>query len=104
MEKKSRDSVLAQEVFLSYLDSKRRLALANISKCSNNENRLKNDEMIVRYIEELLKHFDEDSYRILYNEYILRKPGKWYLEYYTKSTFYHLKNKATSKLIRCLHE
>lgn len=102
MDYKNVDNKKIEVFFSAYLDSKRRVALASVSKIIINKHQHKNDLIIVNYIEELLKHLDIDSYRIIYNEYILRLPSKWYLEFYTKSNFYILKNKANEEFIRCL--
>ena len=55
------------------------------------------------FINYALKQLDEDTYRIIYNEYILNKPPRWYTEYYSPSTYYRLKKAGLEKFLNCLH-
>jgi hypothetical protein len=41
-----------------------------------------------------LLQLDEQLARIIFNEYLTNKVDNWWIYYYSKSTYYRLKNKA----------
>ncbi len=45
-------------------------------------------------IDYILFQMDEELSKIIYNEFFSSKSGNWWIYYYSKSTFYRLKNKA----------
>jgi len=57
----------------------------------------------VEYIDSSLKQLDEDSYRILYYDFIKRNRKYWWNDYYSRSTYYRLKGDAMLKFINCLN-
>jgi len=58
---------------------------------------------LVLLINYALRHLDEDSLRIINNDFIEIKKKYWWNEYYSRTTYYRLKNKAMMLFINCLH-
>lgn len=47
----------------------------------------------------IIAKLDIESQRILYFDYIKKKSKNWYLGYYSKSTYYRLKNNALDEFL-----
>lgn len=47
----------------------------------------------------VIAKLDCESQRIIYYDYIIFQHPKWYIEYYSKSTYYRLKNIAVDKFL-----
>lgn len=47
----------------------------------------------------IISKLDEESKRIIYCDYVVIQEKQWYLNYYSKSTYYRLKNIALDKFI-----
>ena len=47
----------------------------------------------------IISKMDEESKRILYYDYVVIQPKDWYLEYYSRSTYYRLKNIALDQFL-----
>ncbi len=62
----------------------------------------KEKKILIHLVESSLKECSLDTQRILENEYFKRTVKMWYLEYYSKSTFYRLKHRAIEEFIDCL--
>jgi hypothetical protein len=45
-------------------------------------------------VDYILLQLDEQLARIIFNEYLTNKVDNWWIYYYSKSTYYRLKNKA----------
>lgn len=60
-------------------------------------------ECLVRIIDTVISFLDEDSRLIITNEFMYKSKSTWYLNYYSKSTFYRLKNEAMIHFLDCLH-
>ena len=58
---------------------------------------------LVNLIDHSLNRLDQESLRIIHNDFILPKPKQWWNGYYSKTIYYRLKNKAMSQFINCLH-
>ncbi|HPX33316.1 MAG TPA: hypothetical protein PLT36_07415 [Erysipelotrichaceae bacterium] len=49
-----------------------------------------------------LNDLDEDSKRILTQEYIRKRESYWWNDYYSQTTYYSLKRKAMEQFLACL--
>jgi hypothetical protein len=56
----------------------------------------------VELMDGLLEQMDPDYRRILENDYVHRASTNWWNEFYSKSTYYRLKNKALEDFARRL--
>ena len=54
-------------------------------------------------LEKAVDFLDEDSRRIIVNDFKLKAEKHWWQSFYSRSTYYRLKSKATAELINCLH-
>lgn len=48
----------------------------------------------------IISKLDLESQRILYYDYIVKQPSNWYTKYYSKSTYYRLKNIALDDFLK----
>jgi len=60
------------------------------------ENYYSEVKMKVDYI---LSQLDEQLSKIIYNEYMVSKKQNWWMYFYSKSTYYRLKNKAMDSFL-----
>ena len=86
----------------AYINSKRLLLEAEQHVISIGESSFKASSFIVKHIEYCLNSLDIKSRIIIQNEVIEGKTGKWYLEYFSASTYYRLRKKAYEDFLRCL--
>ena len=61
------------------------------------------DSDLVVIIDHVLGRLDQDSFRIIKNVFIDNSTKFWWNEYYSKTIYYLLKNKAMTQFINCLH-
>ena len=61
------------------------------------------DHQYIRLIEVTLECLDEDFRRIIRNDFLDPQPKQWWMDYYAKSTYYRLKQRALEHFLRCLH-
>ncbi len=61
------------------------------------------DKTTCLLVEVALQEMDTDEKRIITHDFMYPENNQWYLEYYTRSTYYRLKNRAIDKFLRCLH-
>lgn len=45
-------------------------------------------------VDYILRQMNEQLSKIIFNEYLINKIDNWWIYYYSKSTYYRLKNKA----------
>lgn len=69
---------------------------------SKERNKLWEAIEFVRYMDEILRSLPDDYEFILRNDYFRIREKKWYLKYYTKSTYYRLKAEALDAFVRCV--
>lgn len=55
-------------------------------------------------IQSALEQLTEDEKRILVYEYVENKPKNWWMEYFSKTTYYRIKHHALDQFIHCLHD
>ncbi len=60
-----------------------------------------NDDLVIA-IDCYLNECSRDTKCIIEKEYLNKNDPYWYLEYYTKSTYYRLKKKAILEFINCM--
>lgn len=66
---------------------------------TQNDQKNNNEELDGICYHKILSIIDADSRRILENDFINVKEPGWYLDYYSKSTYYRLKNIALNRFI-----
>ena len=85
-----------------YVQSKRIVTEAEqcIKRCPTH--RLISHRNIVSHIEYVVDCLEERDKFIIYNEVVLGKNGKWYLEYFSAPTYYRNRDKAYAQFLACL--
>jgi hypothetical protein len=61
------------------------------------------DRQYVDLIEASLSCLEEEYRRIVTNDFLNPQPRHWWMEYYAKSTYYRLRQRALEHFLRCLH-
>ena len=56
-------------------------------------------KQIIRTFEMILDRLSKDSYMIIYHDFIEKKEKDWWLEYYSRSTYYRLKTRAMEEIL-----
>lgn len=56
----------------------------------------------VETIDAVLDSMDEDAALILRNDYFSTRQAKWYMNYFTRSTYYRIKTRAIDEFVRCV--
>lgn len=56
----------------------------------------------IRFIDYLLNHLSEEHARLLRMEFLEDAQPFWWMEYYSRSTFYRMKTKAMNEFLICL--
>ncbi|MFI3283542.1 MAG: hypothetical protein R3Y57_00515 [Erysipelotrichaceae bacterium] len=69
----------------------------------SNESNRKHPSPMVSFINSILIQLNDESKRIIVNDYFEKKEVYWYLDYYQRSTYYRLKMKAVEEFWHCLH-
>jgi len=54
---------------------------------------------IKQKVDYILLQLDEHSSKIIFNEYLTKRIDNWWIYYYSKSTYYRLKNKAMNDFL-----
>ena len=62
------------------------------------------EDLFLRYVQYALNNCSKVSRLILENEYILYKGKEWWYDYFSRSNYYRLKQKAMDEFLDCLHE
>ena len=45
-------------------------------------------------VDYILMHMDKELSKVIYNEYLTSNSNSWWMYYYSRSTYYRMKNKA----------
>lgn len=61
------------------------------------------EKVYVFWIEKSLSDLSEDERLILVQENLENASKSWWMEYFSKSTYYRIKYRAMSRFIDCLH-
>ena len=56
-------------------------------------------KMIITTLDKILERLSKDSYMIIYHDFVLKKEKNWWLEYYSRSTYYRLKTRAMEEVL-----
>jgi hypothetical protein len=56
-----------------------------------------------RHMRHALSQLNEEQKKIIKYEFMEKSSPNWYLEYYSRSSFYRHKNQSMDTFIRCLH-
>lgn len=86
----------------NYIQSKRQIIEHEAEIMRVNKERLKALKRVVDHIEHVAESLDDKEKLIIKNEVINGKKGKWYLEYFSKPTYYRIRYKAYHNFLRCL--
>lgn len=57
----------------------------------------------IYYVRVILEELSKDERRILVRDFIETSDRNWWMDYYSKSTYYRLKNEAIKHFLDCLH-
>ena len=102
-------TTMQQEKIMRYLIQRYRISCSRMDRYEECDcvfehyETYKSDKTTKMLVENALKELDVDEQRIIQKSYIENNTDLWYLDYYTKSTYYRLKTKALSKFLHCLH-
>ena len=61
------------------------------------------EKSYVYNIEQALDDLDHDERTIITHENLENAPKNWWMDYYSKSTYYRIKQRAYKRFIDCLH-
>ena len=50
-------------------------------------------------VDYILVHMDKELSKVIYNEYLSHNVKNWWIYYYSKSTYYRMKNKAMNNFL-----
>ena len=73
--------------------------------CESEEEYLNNKKDIEYYnnlkdkVDYILLHMDKNLSKVIYNEYLSSNSDNWWIYYYSKSTYYRMKNKAMDNFL-----
>ena len=97
---KHKDSTI-KKISINY--KKCRLLEDNNIVCESEEDNylVKEDlyKMIKSKVDFILMHMERELSMIIYNEYFSRKVDNWWIYYFSRSTYYRLKNKAMDNFL-----
>lgn len=62
-----------------------------------------NDKLIICIMEYALRRSSKESRTIIHNDFVYKSEHSWYLEYFSKATYYRYKAKAIDEFINCLN-
>ena len=54
-------------------------------------------------IQESLRRLTHEEQRLLYNDFLSPLSKNWWMEFYSKSTYYRLRHLAVDRFLNCLH-
>ena len=87
-----------------YQNSKKRMDILSYSgRVCENEPSYQNDLEYVRTINRILSDCSRDTRYIIMREYLMNSESDWYLDVYSRGTYYRLKKRAVNEFIRCLN-
>lgn len=61
-----------------------------------------NSSNLSQHLDSVLLRLSPEKREIIINDFIERKDKLWYLEFYSRSTYYRLKNEAMTSFLNCL--
>lgn len=70
---------------------------------SRNAQAYANSVSFVAYIDRILMECSVASRHVITHEYLMPSEPKWYLNYFSRSTYYTAKKNAVREFIQCLH-
>jgi len=54
-------------------------------------------------IQETLKRLTQEEQRLLHNDFLMPSSKNWWMNYYSKGTYYRLRYLTMSRFLHCLH-
>lgn len=88
----------------SYILSTRKIREAEINARCLSYDEIRSTKYIVDHLEKVITQLDDKEAFIIENEVINGKKGKWYLEYFSPSSYYRTRKKAYRDYLRILEE
>lgn len=64
---------------------------------------LPHDKDYLFLIEACLKRLTQEEQRLLHNDFLSPLSKNWWMEYYSKSTYYRMRHLAVDRFLHCLH-
>ena len=94
-----------KEQLLRYLFTKRnQLLMYEHSVCEKEYNENNSKDQFLRWMQYAMDRLSKDERMILEKEFILYEDRDWWYEYYSRSTYYRMKQKAMDAFLDCLQE
>lgn len=83
------------------IDYKKAMLIVNDNVIFENESNdyVVREEKIKIKVDYILMHMEQELSMLVYNEYFSRKVDNWWIYYFSKSTYYRLKNKAMDNFL-----
>lgn len=60
------------------------------------------ESLLYQQIQMTLDRLSVEQRQIIINDFIIKQDKNWYLEFYSRSTYYRLKNDAMNSFLNCL--
>ena len=80
------------------------IAKKRLAKSShNNDYFSKDDHELIFTIEQALRNCSKETRLIIKNDFIYKQEKDWYLDYFSKSTYYRYQNSAMDEFINSLN-
>lgn len=95
--------IILQKLSECYLKSHRRIEIYKYQGVCEESTQYQADCALLQMIQITLDACSEHTKMIIKNEYFNLKKHEWYLEYYSRSSFYRLKKQAIIEFIDCLN-
>lgn len=54
---------------------------------------------LIEFMENIIKSLQVDQYRMFFNEYLVPKNRDWWMEFYSRSTYYRLRKKTIDDVL-----
>ena len=87
-----------------YMRARRRIDIYEIARCvRENQKCYDNDQQFVRMIDRSLEDCTPDTRKIIRKEFLEMQNTLWYMDFYSKSTYYRLRRRAIDEIIQCLN-
>lgn len=98
---KKEKAIIIAEVINVYNQA---IAKKRLAKASNNNTYFtKDDQQLIFTIEQALRNCTKETRLIIKNDFIYKQEKDWYLDYFSKSSYYRYQNLAMDEFINCLN-
>ncbi len=99
------NKIIARYVGKEYQRSKQRMAIMEYAENGKrNSKQYKDDAAYVYAIDRVLNDCQRSTRNIIMHEYLTSEDDtNWYLDYYSRTTYYRMKKKAVEEFVHCLN-